>query len=283
MTVSTNEPLTQVESAGAKDRPAREAVVTLFFGPLSHRLALALRPLRIPPPVVVLANGAAGVAAALAVTQDALVAAAIILQLKTLLDNADGRLARLSGRVTRLGRFLDTDVDLLVNVALFLALGSLTGRPWLTLAAFLALTSLLSVGFNASELYREAHGAPPTLPAPTGSAAERAVEGFYRVVFGPQDRAVRGVVAKRLERLTVTETDASRRRQAALAYHDGATMAVLTNLGLSTQLAALGACLVLGVPSVYLWLVLVATALLPLLHLRRERLVREALSALRAV
>lgn len=283
MTISTNEPLAQAESGGAKDRPAREAVVALFFGPLAYRLALALRPLRVPPPAVVLANGAAGFAAAIAVSQDAVVAAAILLQLKTLLDNADGRLARLSGRVTRLGRFLDTDVDLLVNVALFVALGSLTGQPWLSLAAFLALTILLSVSFNASALYREAHGAPSALPAPTGSAAERAVEGFYRVVFGPQDRAVRGIVAKRLERLTVTETDASRRRQAALAYHDRATMAVLANLGLSTQLAALGACLVLGVPSVYLWLVLVATALLPLLDLRREWLVREALRTPRAV
>ena len=49
--------------------------------------------------------------------------AALLLQLKTLLDNADGRLARVSGRMTRLGRFLDSSSISLVNVALFAALG----------------------------------------------------------------------------------------------------------------------------------------------------------------
>jgi archaetidylinositol phosphate synthase len=56
-------------------------------------------------------------------------------------------------------------------------------------------------------------------------------------------------------------------------------MAVLTNLGLSTQLVVLGVCLVAGAPELYLWLVVSSAALLPLLQLRRERL---ALSALRA-
>jgi archaetidylinositol phosphate synthase len=281
MTVSTDEAAVRPAAAGEKDRPAREVVVSAFFGPLAHRLALALRPLRVPAPAVVLANGVAGVAAAVAIEQGSLVAAAILLQLKTLLDNADGRLARVSGRVTRLGRFLDTDVDLLVNVAVFTALGSVTGRPWLALAAFLALTIVLSVNFNASELYREAHGRPTILPAPTGSPAERAVEGFYRVVFGWQDRAVHGFVARRIDRLAAAEPD-RRRQHATRAYHDYATMAILANLGLSTQLAVLGACLVLDAPLVYLWFVLAAAALLPVLALRRERLVRQALSAPRA-
>lgn len=280
MTVSTDETRALPATTGAKERPAREVVVSAFFGPLSRRLAFALRALRIPPPAVVIANGVAGLAAAVAIEQGSLVAAAILLQLKTLLDNADGRLARVSGRVSRLGRFLDTDVDLVVNVALLAALGSVTGRPWLALAAFLALTILLSVNFNASELYREAHGGSPTLPAPAGSRVERAVEGFYRVVFGWQDRAVRGIVTRRIDRLAGAEPDL-RRRRATHAYHDSATMAVLANLGLSTQLAVLGACLVLDAPSVYLWFVLAAAALLPLLQLRRERLVRQALSASR--
>jgi hypothetical protein len=59
-------------------------------------------------------------------------------------------------------------------------------------------------------------------------------------------------------------------------------MAVLANLGLSTQLVLLGVCLVLEAPGLYLWLVVGSVALLPLLQLRRERLARRALSALRA-
>jgi len=277
MTVSTDDAPTRRDATGAKERPARELLVAAFFGPLAHRLARALRPLRVAPPAVVLANGVAGVSAAVAVEREWLVAAAILFQLKTLLDNADGRLARLSGRVTRLGRFLDTDVDLVVNVALFIALASVTGQPWLVLAAFVALTILLSVSFNAGELYREAHGSPPSLPPPTGSLPERAAEGFYRLVFGPQDRVIRDVVATRLDAIVARAPDL--RQRAVREYHDRGTMVLLANLGLSTQLAVLGACLVLGAPSAYLWLVLAAVALVPLLQLRRERLVRRALSA----
>ena len=52
---------------------------------------------------------------------------------------------------------------------------------------------------------------------------------------------------------------------------------VLANLGLSTQLLALGVCLLLGVPTLYLWLALTQILVLPLLQLRRERLARQAL------
>jgi hypothetical protein len=45
---------------------------------------------------------------------------------------------------------------------------------------------------------------------------------------------------------------------------------VLANLGLSTQLAALGTCLALGRPDAYLWLVLGCGALVVCLALRRE-------------
>ncbi len=45
---------------------------------------------------------------------------------------------------------------------------------------------------------------------------------------------------------------------------------MLANLGLSTQLVLLGACLALGVPELYLWLVLAMLVLLPLLQVRRE-------------
>ena len=49
---------------------------------------------------------------------------------------------------------------------------------------------------------------------------------------------------------------------------------MLANLGLSTQLFVLGACLVVGVPDLYLWLVLASVTLLPVLQLRRELVVR---------
>jgi hypothetical protein len=52
------------------------------------------------------------------------------------------------------------------------------------------------------------------------------------------------------------------------------TVSILSNLGLSTQLAALGVCLVLGAPAAYLWLVLASGVVLIPLAIRRELLVR---------
>ena len=57
---------------------------------------------------------------------------------------------------------------------------------------------------------------------------------------------------------------------------DQAGNAALANLGHTTQLAALGVCLALGVPGLYLWIALASGVLLVPLQLRRERLARRA-------
>jgi phosphatidylglycerophosphate synthase len=277
MTVSCDDAVERSFESSRRDVPARELVVAGFFGPVANALAAVLLPLRVPPAAVLLANAVAGFVAAVALGLEAFVAAALLLQLKTILDNADGRLARASGRASLLGRYLDTEADLAVNVALFTALGSVTGQPWLALAAFVASTLVLSVDFNLVELYREARGQAQPPPASSGSPVERALTGVYRVLFAPQDRFVRAASARRLERVLDAEPDPASRRNATLAYHDRMTLAVLANLGLSTQLVALGACLVLGVPVVYLWLALGQVLVLPILQLRRERLASRAL------
>jgi hypothetical protein len=264
---------------GGKSRPARELAVDAFFGPLAGRLALALLPLRVPPPAVGLANGVAGLVAALAIDQGGLVAAAILLQLKTLLDNADGGLARLSGRVTPVGRYLDSEVDLLVNVALFAALGSLTGQPWLALAAFLVVTLVLSVGFNLSGLYRVAHGERRRAPERADGALERVLDTLYRLAFGWHDRLLRGFSTARLERIL----EASRTRVDGMPHSSPTTTArpwPCWRTSGSRRSSSCSACVssparrssICGSSSP-------PPPLLPLLQLRRERL---ALSALRA-
>ena len=196
------------------------------------------------------------------------------MQLKTLLDNADGRLARLSGRVTLLGRYLDTESDTALNLVLFAALGAATGRPWLALAAFCVLTLVLSVDFNLAHLYREVRGGEPEVVPASGGRLEQTLELVYRTVFAPQDRAIRAFSSRRLGRALRGVEDPAERRAAELAYHDRPTVLILANLGLSTQLVVLGACLVAGVPAVYLWLVVAMLPLLVGLQLRREWLVR---------
>lgn len=240
-------------------RAGRELALELVFRPLANVLVPLFERARVPPPAVVLANAGVGLFAALVLSRGHLVEAALLLQLKTLLDNTDGALARATGRVTLTGRYLDTVADLVVNVAVFVALGHVTGEPILAAAAFLALTVVLAVDFNVTGLYREAHGIPTAEPPSSGGGVERVLAFLYRSWFGVLDRLVHGFSAWRF---------------GPRSAYDGVAVSVLANLGLTTQLAVLGVCLVLGAPTLYLWLVLGCLLVLGALHLRAEVRVR---------
>jgi phosphatidylglycerophosphate synthase len=251
-------------SIARKPRHGRELLCEHVFRPAAHLLVLVLAPLRVPPPAVVLAAGATGLLAAGLIGSGAFVAAAVLLQLKTVLDNADGQLARRTGQVTVLGRYLDSESDLVVDAALFAGIGWATGRWVLAAAAFACLTLALGANYNVERLYRRERGEPAeAMPAATGLAGLLA--RFYAAVYAPQDRLVERFVARRLR---------GRSAAARLAYHDRATVTVLANFGLSTQLAALGVCLAAGAPAAYAWVAIgCAIALVPLAF-RRELLLR---------
>jgi phosphatidylglycerophosphate synthase len=217
---------------------------------------LVLLPLGVPPTAVACAAGATGLAAAGGVAHGGTVSAALLLQLKTVLDNADGQLARMSNRVTVLGRYLDSELDLLVNAALFAGVALSTGRVLLAAAGFVAMTFVLSVNFNVERLYRSARGTPVEAQPRATRRTERALQRIYQLVYAPQDRLVERFVAARVA-------------------PDHTTVAVLANLGMSTQLAAFGVCIALGRPLVFAWLALAQLGLVAALALRRELLVRQ--------
>jgi archaetidylinositol phosphate synthase len=227
-------------------------------------VVVALAPLRVSPPAVVLAAGATGLVAAYLIGSGAFVAAALLVQLKTVLDNADGQLARATGRVTALGRYLDSESDLLVDAALFAGIGWATGRWALAALGFACLTLVLGVNYNVERLYRRELGErAEAMPAATGPAGVLA--RVYALVYAPQDRLVERFAERRLR---------GHGADARLAYHDGITVTVLANFGLSTQLAVLGVCLAAGAPAAYAWAAIgCAVALVPL-ALRREVLLR---------
>ena len=223
---------------------------------------MVLLPLRVPPPAVVLASFGVGVAAAVELARGALVVAALLLVVKTVLDNADGQLARASGRVTPVGRYLDSESDLLVDAALFAALGYLTGRPIAAATAFVVLTLVLGVNFNLRRLYLAERGEPAEAMPPAAGAGAL-LRRVYGAVYAPQDRLVETFVERRLRRLGAG-------KEARLAYHDRATLTVLHNLGLSEQMTVLALCLALGRPELYLWFVVACGLVLLPLELRRE-------------
>ena len=232
------------QSALARSRKPRrgiELVCEVVFRPLAHPLVLMLARLRVPPPVVVAGAGVAGLAATVELGRGSLLAAALLVQLKTLLDNADGQLARLTGLTSTFGRYLDSESDLLVNAALFAALAWTTGLPALALAGFLALTAVLSLNFNAERLSRGAIAEPEAGGLPTAL-----LQRLYGVVYAPQDRLAEWLVA---------------RRPGLIAPF---AVSLLANLGMSTQLALFGLLLAVGHPLVFAWVALAETAVIAL-------------------
>ena len=111
-------------AATRKERPSFELASELVFRPLAHLVVLALAPLRVS--AAGRGRGRRGgrlLGGRASCWAGNLVLAAVLLQVKTVLDNADGQLARALEQVTVLGRYLDSESDLLVNAALFAALG----------------------------------------------------------------------------------------------------------------------------------------------------------------
>ena len=204
-----------------------------LFRPLAHPLVLLFAALRVPPPAVVLLAAGTGIAGAVELGRGHLLVAALLVQLKTILDNADGQLARLTGRITDFGRYLDSECDLLVNAALFAALGVPSAA-----LGFVLLTLILSTNFNVERLSRNG------VASWDGSALGR----VYGFMYGWQDRVADRVLgARRIQSWQV---------------------GFLANLGMSTQLAAFGLCMAFGHPAFFTWLlVLEAVAVVALLSI----------------
>jgi archaetidylinositol phosphate synthase len=212
----------------ARSRKARlrqEWVCEAVFRPLAHLVVAPLARLRVPPPAVVLAAAACGVAAAVALANGALLAAALLVQAKTILDNADGQLARLTGNVTTFGRYLDCECDLLVNAALFAGAGWYAHAPAAAALGFGALTAVCSLNFNVERLGR---GAPAVWD---DSILGRVYGGLY----GWQDRAIERLLPGAPELRTV---------------------AIVAQLGMSSQLALFGVCIAVGSPLAFAWIAL---------------------------
>ena len=235
-----------------KQRPSFELLCELVFRPLAHLVVVALLPLRVPPPAVV---GAATVdrprRGGRARRAGHLVVAAILLQVKTVLDNADGQLARASGRVSVLGRYLDSESDLLVDAALFVG-------------ARLSDAAARARRGSRSSCSRSCSAPTSTWSCSTGASAARRARRARATGCG---RGARAHLRRRLRAAGPADRAGSSRRrlrgrsaEARLAYHDRGTLLVLANFGLSTQLAVLGLCLALGHPAAYLWVVLACGA-----------------------
>lgn len=257
-----------------KARPAREWASERVFRPLAQRLVDPAARLGLRPEGIVMFHTALGLLAAWQLAHgrtflSARLSPALLLQLKTVLDGLDGQLARATGQTSETGRYLDTEMDVVVNAALLVALlGRRKGA-----AATLLLSLILSTDYLWERDYRQARGELfREAPAEAGDRPLllAALKTAYRLYFAPQERLLGAVFGARLRRVTGGEPGAADR----VAYTPLLTGQVASNLGLSTQLLALGAALLLGRPGLYTASLPLQAGALAALQLWREREVR---------
>lgn len=258
--MGTNAEAMAIDVAAAAKRRPRSEVLLRAVQPAANVAVRAAARLGIDPQLVVWSHAVLGAAAAVLVAVGGVEAwrvAALLLVAKAFLDNVDGGLARATGRVTVMGRYLDTVLDTVVNALLFAALALHGPGAWgvpLALGGYAALVVVLSLDFNLERRYQALRGlaARDAGDVPAG-APERwlaAFRGFYERFLAPQDAAIERLDERAFERLTGTAYGLAPLDQ-RLAWNDLWSTATLVNLGLTTQLALLAALLALGAPFAY--------------------------------
>ncbi|ADV68630.1 CDP-alcohol phosphatidyltransferase family protein [Deinococcus maricopensis] len=256
-----------------KARPASEWAAERMFRPLAQRLLGPVARTRVRPTTVVLGHTLLGVIAARLIARGGTWTPALLLQIKTVLDNLDGQLARATGQTTETGRYLDTNMDVVVNAAVFMAISRRAGLP-----ATVLLSLILTTDFLWERAYREARGEVfRDAPRQTGDHpwVLGALRGAYALYFVPQERLLGALFERRLRQVT-GETPTLEDR---VAYAPHVITQVASNLGLSTQLALLGGLLAARRPRAYLWSLPAQAALLAGVQLWRERQVRRRRNA----
>ncbi|MFN2322971.1 MAG: CDP-alcohol phosphatidyltransferase family protein [Trueperaceae bacterium] len=263
--------------AAAKRRP-RSEVVLRAVQPVANVAVRAAARLGIDPQLVVWSHAALGAAAAVLIVVGDVGAwrvAAGLLLIKAFLDNVDGSLARATGRVTVMGRYLDTVLDTIVNALLFAALAVHGPGMWavpLALGGYAALVVVLSLDFNLERRYKALRGLVPLeadgVPAGAPERWLAAFRGFYERFLEPQDVAIDRLDERAFVRVTDTSYETAPLDQ-RLAWNDLWSTSTLVNLGLTTQMAVLAACLALGAPFAYVLLVYAMAAYVGAVQLLR--------------
>ena len=108
--------------------------------PVAKIIANSLKHTRITPIHVTLWFVVAGIIALYFIYQEQYLLATFFLVLKSILDAADGELARIKNTPSYTGRYLDSVSDIILNALIFAAIFTITKTPvWIAITAFLGL------------------------------------------------------------------------------------------------------------------------------------------------
>lgn len=170
--------------------------------PLGKAFALQLKNTKFTPIHVTLLFGISGLIAIYCILEKQYLAAGFFIILKSIIDAADGELARLKNTPSYVGRYLDSVFDIVLNFLFFMTIFYVSNTSiWLTILAFFCvqLQGTLynyyyvilrnkSVGGDATSKIFE-YKSPKALPGETQKSVDILFK-IYTVVYGGFDKII---------------------------------------------------------------------------------------------
>jgi len=197
--------------ATIKSSLSDELINTYLLRPLAGLIVRLLYNTRVSPNQVTVAAIVAGIGAAAMYAQGtgaAVMAGGLLVTAKDLLDSADGQLARARSQYSRIGRFLDSIGDVVVNFFVFSAIGWTLYRntgDWrpvlLSGMAFVGITLRVSyhVFYQASYLHLEGNYEKNRIIEEVtdedrrGDAVTLQFQKIFVAIYGWQDRLMQRI------------------------------------------------------------------------------------------
>ncbi|MGR3317233.1 MAG: CDP-alcohol phosphatidyltransferase family protein [Candidatus Anammoxibacter sp.] len=207
-----------------------------------------------------------------------LVTGAILIQIKNILDAADGSLARARNTPSRIGRFLDSVVDFIVGFVMFLAIGLNLSREvnfsylWLlTIIAFLSsmiqcsyyvyyniqYVTIVRQKMTASRIKESFTDDDKTVYSKWYKQSILiCLQSLFLLFYGWQDKFVK-IIDQMSLRILVSGSDNKLNDKHLIEWYNNKNLLKLNSiLGLGTQLFLFSVMAVLNQLYVYLWLVI---------------------------
>jgi len=258
-----------------KPRPVEEILNIQIFRPLAHLILLKIKDTKINPETIVLIHTVLVIISSFIIYLSESFyldfICFLLLQLKTVLDNLDGQLARYKNLTSLKGRYLDTLMDFIGNFFLFLAIGLKYNNLIFSMLSFFCLTIVLSYDFNFEKLYRKAIGQLENnqLQNRELESQEKGIlfllEKLYEFLLGYQDKAIIFIENLIFERLN----SKNNKENLETVFWNKNYLHFTVNMGLSTQLFILGILVLFDLEKLYLFVPFICFAIILLLLIFR--------------
>lgn len=248
-----------------KSSVSDELINTYLLRPLAGLIVWVLYYTPITPNQVTIASTLVGVLAAVFYLEgnaQAIALAGLCVTLKDILDSADGQLARAKQQYSRIGRFLDSIGDFVVDVVVFGAIGwvlyASSGDVWMLVLALVGLVGIslrvsYHVFYQASFLHLKRKYENNRLIEEVreedtkGEVVALRLQKIFQIIYGWQDRLM----------LAIDKWCRSGRNNEQFLAHwyaDTTGLRISGLLGFGTELFLLMVCSVLNRLELYLYL-----------------------------